>query len=374
MIYDEDIAQQIRMCAACPKMCRHVCPTFLAWRSESPTPHGRALLLHQEITGTRPLDDRAIEVLYQCLECSHCLTWCLPEIDIADIVETRRRQLVEEGRFPSGLNPMVDSIRTHHNPYKEPHEKRTSWLKVPKKDGRSLVYFTGCTAAYREKSIAQDTVSVLSSLGYHIYIPEDEWCCGSPLLKTGFVEDALEQARHNVEILNNMDAEEIVVTCPGCYRVLTQDYPKHGLEINKPVRHIAELLQLHLKSLAEFEIDGPVTFHDSCHLGRHSGVYEQPREVIERVSKGALIEMERNRDNAMCCGNGAGLRILFPEHAKKIGAERVRQAERTGAKYLVTSCPFCKNMLESQAKDSLIVLDLPELVEMAKKRAHVKTN
>ena len=374
MIYDEDTAQQIRMCAACPKMCRHVCPTFLAWRSESPTPHGRALLLHQEIMGTRPLDDRAIEVLYQCLECSHCLTLCLPEIDIADIVETRRRQLVEEGRFPSGLNPMVDSIRTHHNPYKEPHEKRTSWLKIPQIDGRPLVYFTGCTAAYRENSIAQDAVSVLSSLGYQVDIPEDEWCCGSPLLRTGFVEDALEQARHNVEILNSMDAEEIVVTCPGCYRVLTQDYPNHGLEINKPVRHITELLQSHLKSLPEFELDGPVTFHDSCHLGRHSGVYEQPREVIERVSKSVLVEMERNRDNAMCCGNGAGLRILFPEHAKKIGAERVRQAERTGAKYLITSCPFCKSMLESQAKDRLIVLDLPELVEMAKKRAHVKTD
>jgi len=374
MIYDADMAQQIRMCAACPKMCRHVCPTFLAWRSESPTPHGRALLLHQEITGTRPLDERAIEVLYQCLECSHCLTWCLPEIDIADIVETRRRQLVEEGRFPSGLNPMVDSIRTHHNPYKEPHEKRTGWLKISKIDGRSLVYFTGCTAAYREKSIAQDTIFVLSSLGYQVYIPEDEWCCGSPLLRTGFVEDALEQARHNVEILNSMDAEEVVVTCPGCYRVLTQDYPKHGLELNKPVRHIAELLQSHLKNLPEFELDGPATFHDSCHLGRHSGVYEQPREVIERVSKGAIVEMERNRDNAMCCGNGAGLRTLFPEHAKKIGAERVQQAERTGAKYLITSCPFCKNMLESQAKDRLIVLDLPELVKMAKKRSHVKTD
>ncbi|MCK5303427.1 MAG: hypothetical protein KAJ96_09825, partial [Candidatus Thorarchaeota archaeon] len=134
------------------------------------------------------------------------------------------------------------------------------------------------------------------------------------------------------------------------------------------------LLQSHLKSLSEFELDGPVTFHDSCHLGRHSGVYEQPREIIERVSKSVLVEMERNRDNAMCCGNGAGLRTLFPEHAKKIGAERVRQAERTGAKYLITSCPFCKSMLESQAKDRLIVLDLPELVEMAKKRVHVKTD
>ncbi|MHA1588235.1 MAG: (Fe-S)-binding protein [Candidatus Thorarchaeota archaeon] len=298
----------------------------------------------------------------------------MPEIDIADIVETRRRQLVEEGRFPSGLNPMVDSIRTHHNPYNEPHEKRTSWLKIPKVDGRSLVYFTGCTAAYRENSIARDAVSVLSSLGYQVDIPKDEWCCGSPLLRTGFVEDALEQARHNVEILNSMDAEEIVVTCPGCYRVLTQDYPNHGLELNKPVRHIAELLRSHLKSLPEFELDGPVTFHDSCHLGRHSGVYEQPRKIIERVTKGALVEMERNRDNAMCCGNGAGLRTLFPEHAKKIGAERVQQAERTGAKYLITSCPFCKNMLESQAKDRLIVLDLPELIEMAKKRAHVKTD
>ena len=82
-----EIAEQVRMCAGCQKLCRHICPTFFAWRSDSPTPHGRALLLHQEITGTRPLDDRAIEILYQCLECSHCLSMCVTEIDIAEIVE-----------------------------------------------------------------------------------------------------------------------------------------------------------------------------------------------------------------------------------------------------------------------------------------------
>ena len=132
MTFDDSLAEQIRMCAACPKMCRHVCPTFFAWRSESPTPHGRALLLHQEIVGTRDLDERGIEVLYQCLECSHCLTFCKPEIDIATIVEQRRKEIVTEGRRPSGLNEMAKSIEKHHNPYSEPHESRNDWIKTKK--------------------------------------------------------------------------------------------------------------------------------------------------------------------------------------------------------------------------------------------------
>jgi len=89
--------------------------------------------------------------------------------------------------------------------------------------------------------------------------------------------------------------------------------------------------------------------------------------VIETISGAPIVEMERTRDNAMCCGNGAGLRTLFPEKAKKIGAERVRQAKNTGANILVTSCPFCKNMLKSQSGEDLIVLDLPEIVLMAKR-------
>lgn len=370
MTFDETLTEQIRMCAACPKMCRHVCPTFFAWRSDSPTPHGRALLIHQAIIGTREIDERGIEVLFQCLECSHCLTWCKPEIDIASIVETQRRALIAEGRRPDGLNNMALAIKQHHNPYSEPHQTRNDWLTVKKKkNSKSLFYFIGCTAAYREREIASSTVELLESLGYQITIgngTSDEWCCGSPLFRTGDVELGLEQAQHNIQMLNGMDVDEIVVTCPGCFRVLSKDYPEYGFIMNKPVRHISQLLNESKNDLPINAIKEALTYHDPCHLGRHCGIYDEPRNVISQVSQLKLIEMERTRDNAMCCGNGAGLRTLFPEYAKKIGLERVQQAKQAGASLLVTSCPFCKNMLKSQAGRDLMVIDLPELILQAK--------
>ena len=358
----DEMAGQVRMCAACPKMCRHVCPTFFAWRSEAPTPHGRALLLHQENTGVRQLDDRAVEVLYQCLECSHCLTWCLPEIDIAELVEDRRRRLVSEGRYPAGLDKVVDAVKEHHNPFGEPHKERVTDIRPFDGSGTSVHYFMGCTAAYREREIARDTVSLLAKMNYSVSVSGDEWCCGSPLFRTGFTEVALEAARHNAEGLNSIDAELIVVTCPGCYRVLTQDYQKHDIKINKPIKHISELLQEHIRELSKSSSRRTVTYHDPCHLGRHMGVYEAPRVVINAVTENGLVEMERYGDNAMCCGNGAGLRTLFPEAAGKIGNERILQAKRTGADTIVTSCPFCKNMLKSQSDEDLQVIDLPEFV------------
>jgi Fe-S oxidoreductase len=194
------------------------------------------------------------------------------------------------------------------------------------------------------------------------------------MFRTGNQDAGLELASHNVEVLNNIDAEEILVTCPGCYRALTTDYLENGFELNKSVRHISEFLEKSLRKLPTSQFDGTITFHDPCHLGRHSGIYDPPRKVIKQVSGSPVVEMDRNKDNATCCGNGAGLRTLFPEYAKKIGAERIRQATNIDAKYLVTSCPFCKEMLSGQAEGALTVFDLPEFVMRASRSREVKTD
>lgn len=330
--------------------------------------------MHLEIVGTREIDERGVEVLYQCLECSHCLTWCKPEIDIATLVENKRRDLVERNKQPKGITRLVGFVNDNHNPFGENHSERNGWIRTAEKKGQKILYFTGCTAAYREKQSAQDTVSLLEQLGFSVEITSDEWCCGSPMFRTGNQKVGLEQASHNTEVLNKIDAKEILVTCPGCYRALTTDYPENGFELNKPVRHISEFLTKSLRKLPTHQFDGTITFHDPCHLGRHSGIYDAPREVIMHISGSPVVEMERNKDNAMCCGNGAGLRTLFPEHAKKIGAERIRHATNVNANYLVTSCPFCKEMLESQSGDKITVLDLPEFVMRIIGNRNVKTD
>jgi Fe-S oxidoreductase len=298
------------------------------------------------------------------------LTWCQPEIDIAKIVEHRRTELVKEGRHPIGLNSLAASINEHHNPFGEPHSARSDWIKVSSGKGSKIAYFTGCTSAYREKEILECTVQLLQSLGHNVVLP-DEWCCGSPLLRTGFIDAGLEQARHNVEVLNSLDVEEIVTTCPGCFRVLKDDYANHGLKLNVPVRHLSEFLEERLENLKPGNLGGNITYHDPCHLGRHMGVYDAPRKVIQRVSGSRLVEMERHADNAMCCGNGAGMRLLWPEKAKVIATERIRHAKDIDANVIITACPFCKNLLTSQAADEMQVIDLPELVIMAlKKKVH----
>ena len=358
----ETYAEQIRMCAACPKMCRHVCPTFLAWRSDAPTPHGRAMLLHYAEVGTRDLDERAIEVLYQCLQCSHCLTWCVPEIDIASIVELARQRIAAEGKAPEGLGNVTKSVTQNHNPFGEAHEARLSWVPEGKANSGRIIFFVGCTASYREQGIARDTVELLTALGTEVTVLDDEWCCGSPLFRTGFVDDALSQAKHNVEVLNSLDADEIVTTCPGCYRALVKDYPDHGIQLNKPVRHISQVLAGAVPSSSTPRGTRTVTFHDPCHLGRHTGEYDAPRDVILKASGQRPVEMLRNRENATCCGNGAGLRALFPEHAKMIGHSRIDDAKEIGADTIITSCPFCKDMLEQQSDESVEVLDLATFV------------
>jgi Fe-S oxidoreductase len=310
-----------------------------------------------------------VEVLYQCLQCSHCLTWCVPEIDIAQIVETTRERLVAEEKYPSELDELRDSIVSDHNPFKEEHSKRTAWLAASGGGSKKVVYYSGCTAAYREQNIAKSAVELLESLDFDVAVTPEEWCCGSPLFRTGFRDTAIEQAKHNVEILNSIDADEIVTTCPGCYKTLAQDYPTHDLHLNKPVTHISQVLENNLPAVAGIKTKKRITYHDPCHLGRHVGEYDAPRKVIQKASGLTPVEMDRNRENATCCGNGAGLRTLFPNQAKLIGTSRIEDAKAIDAEILVTSCPFCTNMLKKQAASSLEVLDLPEFViEMRKSR------
>jgi heterodisulfide reductase subunit D len=275
---------------------------------------------------------------------------------------------------PARISRLANLIKETHNPFGEESTKRNDWIKTGHKKGPKILYFTGCTAAYREKDIAQDTVSILEQLGYSVEIISDERCCGSPLFRTGNQNSGFELAKHNIEILNQSDAESILVTCPGCYYALTSDYSENGFDLNKPVQHISEFLLKSLKKIPKGKITESITYHDPCHLGRHSGIYDAPREIIKRVSDSNVVEMERNRENAMCCGNGAGLRTLFPDHAKKIGAERIRHAKNVGARYLVTSCPFCKNMLSSQSGSDITVLDIPELVMMIQNGQYDKTD
>ena len=213
-----------------------------------------------------------------------------------------------------------------------------------------MLYFRGCTARERQTSIQDATEMLLKSAGIDYHILEDEKCCGSVLLRTGFDKEAQEQIQKNSEVFKD---ELILTSCAGCYKTLKEDYD--GLD----VVHISQLLDELIKDekLDFDKTDLDVTYHDSCHLGRHCEVFDEPRDVIRTVAN--LVEMENVREDSLCCGAGGGVKSAYPEIAGQIAESRLLQAIETGCETLVTSCPFCKLNLEN---DDLEVLDLTEFL------------
>ncbi|MBQ2652678.1 MAG: (Fe-S)-binding protein [Methanobrevibacter sp.] len=213
-----------------------------------------------------------------------------------------------------------------------------------------MLYFRGCTAREKQTGIGEATERLLEIAGVDFHTLDDEKCCGSVLLRTGFIDEAKEQIENNTEILKG---EKIITSCAGCYKTLKDDY--EGLD----VIHISQLLDELIKEgkirLSKKDLD--VTYHDSCHLGRHCNVFDEPRDVIKSVAN--LVEMENIRENSLCCGAGGGVKSAYPEIANQMASSRIAQAKETGCNILITPCPFCKLNLEN---DDLEVLDLTEFL------------
>ena len=221
-----------------------------------------------------------------------------------------------------------------------------------------LLYFRGCTAREKLNSISKATERILKIAKIDYETLEDEQCCGSVLLRTGFLDDAIEQMNGN---LKDLEGKTILTSCAGCYKTLKEDYKKY-LGVDLKVIHISQLLEQLIKENKiplKHKDNLKVTYHDSCHLGRHAGEYEAPRNVINSISN--LVEMENNKEMARCCGSGGGVKSAYGELSNSISDLRIREAKETDADLLVSACPFCELNL-SQNSDDFEVLDLSEFV------------
>ena len=213
-----------------------------------------------------------------------------------------------------------------------------------------MIYFRGCTAREKETSIADATEELLNLADVEYRVLDDEKCCGSVLLRTGFIEDAQKQIEKNTEVLSG---ELILTSCAGCYKTLKQDY--EGLDVIHISQFLNQLIDENKLDFTKQDLD--VTYHDSCHLGRHCNIFDEPRNVISGIAN--LVEMENNHDNSLCCGAGGGVKSAYPEIASQMADSRIKQALDTGADLLVTPCPFCKLNLKGHGLD---VLDLTEFL------------
>ncbi len=325
-----------------------------------------------------PLSKDLAEVFYQCPTCNACAEACAYDMDNVALYESLRAEIVDAGFGLEKHAEMNRSMVDAQNPYGKDNKLKEDWLKdldfpvkrAPK-DKASVLYFVGCTAALTPdiRAVAISTVKVLKKLGIDFAVlGEQEVCCGSVALRTGFCEAFESVAEKNAKLFTQSGAKKIITSCAGCYRTLKRDYPDYLKDFNFKVLHTVEFLEevIRKKKVTLRNLGLKVTYHDPCHTGRHTGVYEEPRKILTQIAD--LVEMPTIKENAKCCGAGGGVKKAFPELALEIAKSRVKEAEQTRAQYLVSICPFCHRNLSDGIKaleSHLKMVDLTELINQA---------
>jgi Fe-S oxidoreductase len=380
-----------------------ICPSIERYNFHAYSGGGKMIIGLAMLRNRFEYSDELRNVVYKCTACGGCDISCkfFFELEPLEVIEQLRANVIEKSGPLPEHRKWMESISQNHNPYNEPHRTRIEWLPknvVPGKES-DTAYFVGCTASYRRTEIAQATVKIFDSAGLKFtLLGSDEYCCGSPLMRIGARRDALDLMRGNVERLKKLGVKRIVTSCAGCYSMFKVEYPRY-LKTEFQVLHTSQLLETLLKNgelhLTE-EVPLKVTYHDPCHLGRISepytpwngkmtkvlsqiyipippkvirrgsnGIYEAPRNILRSIPGVQLVEMERIKEYAYCCGAGGGVRSAFPDFALWTANNRIEEAEATGAEALVSCCPFCSTNLKDAIKqrgDRLAFYDLTELV------------
>ena len=347
--------RSVYKCVQCGT-CRSVCPVFDVVGWESANTRGRMLIIKSLLEGRSPSED-VLSSLASCTTCGICAAKCPAGANPPDVVEAARAQLVKCGVTTEAQEKLKTAVTTSGNSFGETRS-RLHWLsdiersKLPEKS--DYVYFVGCFGSYRYPEFAKKTFEVLKRFG--VTLLPDEQCCASPLLRTGFREDAEKIIQHNLEQIRKVGAHTIITGCAGCYTTLKNNYPEELRVISLP-----EFLADHLEELNLKRLDLTVTYHDPCHLGRHNKIYDAPRKIIQAIC--TLKEMKNIKENSRCCGGGGGVRIGYPDISLELARNRLEDVPE-GVDYIVTSCPLCVRNLRD-AGGNIEIIDIVELVAMA---------
>jgi heterodisulfide reductase subunit D len=238
-------------------------------------------------------------------------------------------------------------------------------------DNPDAAFFVGCTGAYRLTESPTNFLRIAKEANFHVAMSPEESCCGSVALRCGAQEVGRKMAEHNAEVFRTLGVSKIITNCAGCYRTLKIDYPKllddWDFEVVHSLEVVDQLIQSGTLQLSQ-KIDGDITYHDPCHLGRHCGIYDAPRNIINAIKGGNFVEMRRHGHYSYCCGAGGGVKSGFADIALEIAQERVQEAMDTSAKYLATSCPFCLTNLRDAAASinaPIEIVDILDLVQQA---------
>jgi Fe-S oxidoreductase len=310
------------------------------------------------------------EDMWLCVTCKWCVDRCPRGVGIIDVWRSFRRAIVEMGigGVPDSVRLTAKNISSVGNPQGEDREKRTDWAREagvkPFTKGMDVLLFSCCYNAYDPKLIrvAKATAKVLQKAGISFGILGNEQnCCGESIRKAGNEELFKTLVQTNADSLNKAGVTKIVVSSPHCYHTFKNEYPELGakFEVMHSAQFIAELIK-DGKIKPTKEIKKRVTLHDSCYLGRHNNVYDEPRNILKSIPGIELVEMYNNRENGLCCGGGGGRIWAETKKGERFSDIRIQQALDVNANVLAAACPYCMANFE----DSVLSMDKGNAIEV----------
>jgi len=418
----EDYRTDMEMCCRC-SICKFVplekltemrhsytCPSIARYNFHTYSGGGRMGMGVAMLENELEYDEKLLEVVYNCQVCGACDISCkyAMDMEVVEPINEIRIKCVEDGHTLPALDSVISSLRKQGTMIPGAKANRGEWaagldVKDITKQKAKVVYHAGCRVCYDEDiwKIATEAVQLLKVAGIDIGIAgENESCCGGRAYQMGYKMDFLNQAKKNMEMIKKSGAEILVTGCAECYHAFKVLYDKFGLKNDLEVLHVTEYLARLIKEgklKPTKKVDINVTYHDPCHLGRLGepyihwegkpvaghirifdppkefrrgtyGVYEPPRDVLKSIPGVKLIEMDRIKEYAWCCGAGGGVKETNPEFAGWTARERLDEAESTGVEALVTACPGCEQNFKGAINgygSSLEVCDIVELLAKA---------
>ncbi len=230
----------------------------------------------------------------------------------------------------------------------------------------NTLYYPGCLTKFVLKDCKKNYEQLLEKMGINfIELGDLENCCGSPVLNAGYEKDFKDLIKKNYEVFKAHSINRIITNCPACFYTLNKVYPKYYPKWDIKIEYFTEvMLDAVKKGKIKFKKNNGkkrITYHDPCHLGRYSGIYDSPRKLLE-IAGYEIIEIRDNKENSMCCGAGGGVGSNNKELSRKIGKKRIEQALETKVKVLSTTCPLCSKHLDFSSKNKINVKEFSELM------------
>ena len=330
--FEKKYSDQILKCSKCG-FCQAVCPVYGSTLRPALNARGKMLVLKEVMDGKIELNDELIETLFQCTTCASCHNTCPSGVNVPEIIKQVRKDMVNIGSCHPAFKGMYEVLQNSTNIYAEDEPEDFERERNQKAE---CVYFIGCVGSYREDESTMETLALLDRLEVD-YTLIDEVCCSGALEDVGY-QVVPDLVRTNIEGILKTGANSVITGCPYCWRVF-QNHEQYAELRDRGVEilHIAQFLE---GVELNVQTDKRVTYHDPCDLGRHCGIYEQPRRTIRAIAPN-FVEMPSHHADALCCGAGGGVRGAYAKNSIAMARRRLLEAESVGAEVVLTACNSC---------------------------------